>query len=372
MTTEPSSFLSYLLPTGSDVRLDALFLIFVLFKCDTAEKHKITTIRLQCVTSSTSLRLDKFCRDLSPESANSLRVLAGYDQQISIKLSDRDLPDFGCLYFDGHVAAKWDPYSPLTKEQQKRSLVESWTRLGKYGRNEYIDEDILWPINGHPSYIPQDLLSEKDHKVDGQISLTLWIRTWFGKKADQGSHDAADEAYKRLVIAAMWDGDETGFRYAIEPEFVFDMKEELGHNIYTTSDENGDANPDVVDGIALGKPGSVPSSLIKALIHCPGQLDGNSNPKYNKWRQFSPGQIEAELPLDDKSQSLMVCVADRMACDEGWVLFLLSIIVIRDMASWVMQYEANWMDGQALEENTFNPDDDVECMMHDGDGWGPL
>jgi hypothetical protein len=235
----------------------------------------------------------------------------------------------------------------------------------------------LWPVDGHPSYIPQDLLSDKDRKVDGQITSTLWIRTWFGKKNDQASQDAADAAYKRLVVAAMWDGDETGYRYAIE--FVFDTKEELGHNSSTTSDENGDANSDIVDGIALGTPGSVPSYLITAMMHCPDQLDGNTSPAYDKWRQLSPSQMEAELPMQEKRQSLMVCVADRKACEEGWVLFLainhrgqILPFRIRDRASWVTQYEANWLDGQALEENTCSPDDDAECQMHDSDGWGPL
>jgi len=29
------------------------------------------------------------------------------------------------------------------------------------------------------------------------------------------------------------------------------------------------------------------------------------------------------------------------------------------------------MDGQHLDENTANPERDVECYMHGGDGWAP-
>ncbi|KAJ5183891.1 hypothetical protein N7492_001507 [Penicillium capsulatum] len=291
-----------------------------------------------------------------------------------------DLPEFGHLYFDGYVAAKWDPHFPLTKDQQKRSLVESWTRLGKFGRNKYSDEDILWPTNGHPSYISQDLLSGKDRKLDGQITSTLWIRTWFGKKDDVASQDAADVAYERLVEAAMWDDAQSQYpryRAAIEPGFVFDARSEFGHGSATTTDENGDADPDIVDGIALARPGSVPSYLITALMHCPGQFDGNSDPRRDDWRHFSPTRIEAELPGIDKSQRLLVCVADRKACEEGLVLFLainhrgqILPFRIRDRAIEVFQYEANWMDGQTLDENTLKPDDDVEYYMHKGDGWG--
>lgn len=173
----------------------------------------------------------------------------------------------------------------------------------------------------------------------------------------------------------MWDDDQV----TIEPEFIFDSKEKFGHHSPTTCDVNGDASPDIADGIAIGTPGSVPAYLLTALMHCPGQLDGNTSPQFVKWRHFSPSEIEAELPIQEKSQSLMVCVADRKACEEGWVLFLainhrgqILPFRIRDRASWVSQYEANWMDGQALDENTVNPDDAVECQMHDSDGWGPL
>lgn len=45
---------------------------------------------------------------------------------------------------------------------------------------------------------------------------------------------------------------------------------------------------------------------------------------------------------------------------------------MRDRASWASQWIANWMDGQSLNENTTNPDDEVEYYMHDcNDGWGP-
>jgi hypothetical protein len=67
-----------------------------------------------------------------------------------------DLPEFGYLPFDHFVVvsspflniylreqvlsslfaqANWDTTSPLSKNEQKRILVEKWIALGKYGRN---------------------------------------------------------------------------------------------------------------------------------------------------------------------------------------------------------------------------------------------
>ncbi|KAJ5828617.1 uncharacterized protein N7525_006870 [Penicillium rubens] len=48
-----------------------------------------------------------------------------------------DLPEFGYLPFDHSVVAKWDTTSPLSKNEQKRILVEKWIALGKYGRNDW-------------------------------------------------------------------------------------------------------------------------------------------------------------------------------------------------------------------------------------------
>lgn len=217
--------------------------------------------------------------------------------------------------------------------------------------------------------------------MDGEISSTLWIRTWFGKKDDKASQDAADAAYKRLITAAFFDDNEDKDEDEDEKklEFVFDQKEEFGHDSCTTSDENGDADPEIVDGLAVGKPGSVPSYLITAIMHCPGQFDGNTHPDYDKWRKFTQARIEEELPYVEKSQSLMVCVADRKACEDGLVLFLginhrgqVLPFRLRDKASKVGLYEANWMDGQALHENASDPDKDVEYQMcKSDDGWGP-
>lgn len=68
----------------------------------------------------------------------------------------------------------------------------------------------------------------------------------------------------------------------------------------------------------------------------------------------------------------MVCVADRKAYEQGWMLFLdinhrgqILPFRIRNRVNWVTQYKTNWLDGQALEQNIFSPDDYVErvrCM----------
>ncbi|PGH27224.1 hypothetical protein AJ80_01181 [Polytolypa hystricis UAMH7299] len=273
----------------------------------------------------------------------------------------RDGSAFGELPFDHFIAAEWDPSSTLSKHGQKRALVEKWIRLGRYGRNEYFErfDDVF------PPHAPHDLLSDADRDVDGHISRTLWIRTWFGHKADKASQEAADAAYKKLFIRAMLDDDENGRNDCMDPEFIYDKPEEFG--IGTT----GDNPADIADGIALGTPRSVPSYLVNALMHCPDQFDGDGD---RDWRHQTLSEAEAEEL--EKHQSLLVIVADRKACEEGWVLHLainhrgeILPLRIRDKASLVFQSVANWLDGQTLTENTLNTDEDKELYMREGNGW---
>jgi hypothetical protein len=201
----------------------------------------------------------------------------------------------------------------------------------------------------------------------------FWIRTWFGRKDDQESQDAADAAYKRLFVTVMQEGDENQSNEVLQEELIFDNKEEFGVDSDTTP--NGDENPDFVDGIARGIPGSVPSYLITALTHYPDSFDYARD---SPWRHHSPSEAEAQLPYLNTSQNLMLLVADRKACEEGWVLHLavnhrgeILPFRVRDRASYSFQIIANLMEGQHLQENALDPEADEECYMSSGDGWAP-
>ncbi|KAJ5514739.1 hypothetical protein N7463_004291 [Penicillium fimorum] len=271
-------------------------------------------------------------------------------------LDEADMIPFGLLPFDYHVMAKWDPNSPLSKKQQHRVLIESWLRLGKHGRNEYpAGED---PPDEFPPHVPHDLMAEEERAVDGQISRVFWIRTWYGQKDNKASHDAANAAYSRLRLIVMQDGDPNGINSCLEEECIFENKEEFGPGSITTLEE--DTNPDFEEGIACGTPGSIPSYLITALMHYPDTFEDEPLPDLEKW------------------QDLMIVVADRKACEEGWVLFLavnhhgkILPFRARERASWTEQIIANYLDGQKLDENTVDPDKDMEVYLHGGSGWDP-
>lgn len=50
-------------------------------------------------------------------------------------------------------------------------------------------------------------MSDGDCAVDGQTIRLLWIRTWYGRKDDQASQDAADAGYKRIPMVVFGDGE---------------------------------------------------------------------------------------------------------------------------------------------------------------------
>lgn len=202
--------------------------------------------------------------------------------------------------------------------------------------------------------------------MDGQLSGTIFVRTWFGEKNDIASQEAANAAYKRLLVYVMQQGDPNDYNTCMDPEFIYDKKEE-----FFGDDGHGVSNcPDIVDGIALGTPGSVPSYVVTALMHCPDQFDPVSD---RPWRHHSQSEAEAEEAEQDTRQKLLVLVADKKACEDGWVLHLalnhkaqVLPFKIRGQSREVSTIVANWMEGQALEENTDNPDENVVLYMPEG------
>ncbi|KAF9893311.1 hypothetical protein FE257_011741 [Aspergillus nanangensis] len=253
---------------------------------------------------------------------------------------------------------EWDPNSSLSKQEQHRALLDKWIRMGRFKRYPYFDDPP--PPEEIPAHVPRDLIPYSDRANNGQKSSTLWIRTWYGDPSDPASQTAADTAYKKLILYVMKEGDPDYEYDWLDTEFLFDNKDEM----------DDPDSPDIVDGNALGTPGSVPSYLFRALLRCPDQFDGitavHLRPKLE-------GEYYEHL---DEHQCLLVMVADRKACEEGWVLYLavnhkgrVLPFRFRDPATWANQYEANWLDGQALDENTDDPMREEEGCLHPGDGW---
>ncbi|KAJ6097812.1 hypothetical protein N7499_002186 [Penicillium canescens] len=73
-----------------------------------------------------------------------------------------------------------------------------------------------------PPYIPRDILTREERAWDGQLIGAFWIRTWFGRKDDQESRDAADAAYKRLFVTVMQEGDDNQSNEVLQEELISD------------------------------------------------------------------------------------------------------------------------------------------------------
>jgi hypothetical protein len=215
--------------------------------------------------------------------------------------------------------------------------------------------------------VPRDLLSDQDRAVDGQISRTFWIRTWFGHKDDKASQEAADTAYKRLFKTA-WqeDDDEYDWLNGLDREFIFDNKEEFFDD-YPASE--------IVDGVVAPKiAGTVPSYVIKALMHYPDQLNCGS---FDSREQTIAGDSEEEIADWEKRQDILVLVADRTACEKGWVLFLainhkgqVLPFRLRERAAYYTGCEAReWGEGVALQEYANDSDEEEEYWRGEGDGF---
>ncbi|KAF2119715.1 hypothetical protein BDV96DRAFT_642727 [Lophiotrema nucula] len=235
-------------------------------------------------------------------------------------LQDLDLPPFGDFPFDHFIMAKWDPNSPLTKQEQKSSLVSEYLQLGRYGRNDYFHRMLEW--NGNiPPDVPQDLLTEEDRRMYNKGSIALWIRTWYGTDI-QGlpsktstmlptvTRTVADLAYRRLWRRAFFhttlEGEEVRDRN-IWPADIFDD----GPDGFGVSKDNA--------GDGLVEIGTIPPFLFTVFMKCPDKLDGIED---EDWRSDNEGNRAVEEELLPLQQQLLVMVADRQACEQGWVLQL--------------------------------------------------
>ncbi|THC89365.1 hypothetical protein EYZ11_011189 [Aspergillus tanneri] len=105
--------------------------------------------------------------------------------------------EFGLFPSDKIVTELWDPNSPLSKQEQKKALVEKW------------------------------ILPVIHCVVNCQLSCTLFIRTWFGQKDDTAGKKAADAAYRRFLIHAIQEGNPDYDSYGVDPEFIIHSEDEL-------------------------------------------------------------------------------------------------------------------------------------------------
>jgi hypothetical protein len=112
-------------------------------------------------------------------------------------------------------------------------------------------------------YVPRDLLTPAQRKVDGKYMNTLWIRTWFGERGNAASQAAADEGYRKLYQYTLrQDEPEEYDMWLVHKDFVYE---------YHTS---GSDSADIRDGYVLATPWSTPSWLVDTFMRCPNQLSG--------------------------------------------------------------------------------------------------
>ena len=136
----------------------------------------------------------------------------------------------------------------------------------------------------------------------------IWIRTWYGNEASLGegsgkdivTRASADEAYSRLWRKAL-------HPYQLHDKFDADM---FGPFIFDDNDAAyGVAARDADDEVELMK--DIPSFILSALMRCPDAMEGGYE-----------SRIVEEDDHTELAQSLLVVVADREACEEGWALLI--------------------------------------------------
>ena len=166
-----------------------------------------------------------------------------------------------------------------------------------------------------PDHIPRNLYAfEKRTSVDPErwpSTWAIWIRTWYGNDVCDGGSikgavtcASADEAYLRLWRRAFhplehneeFDDDVVG-------PFLFD------DDAATYGVMSGDADDEVE---LLGK---IPSFVLSALMRCPDAMEGCSESGWSYWLT----ETEEEQAQE---QAKLVLVADREACEDGWVLMI--------------------------------------------------
>lgn len=161
-----------------------------------------------------------------------------------------------------------------------------------------------------PDGIPTNLSAFGKRKTvdpdEWSSASAIWVRTWYGNEADTGDRlveetvkrASANEAYSRLWRKALWPPDMHGFDDNMFGPYVFDDNDAA----YGVAARDADDEVELMD--------EIPSFVLSALLRCPDAMEGSSG------REIIEG--------DDLTctQALLVVVADREACEDGWVLLL--------------------------------------------------
>ncbi|KAI4654840.1 uncharacterized protein J4E78_007017 [Alternaria triticimaculans] len=211
---------------------------------------------------------------------------------------------------DQEQKEKWDPESSLHQDEQERNIIKAWIHLGERGRSLYRErcDDVSLP-----QHVPSNLsVFEKRRKVTDsgkwdRAAGAIWIRTWYGNEAFNGQNlgeeivtrASADEAYSRL-----WQ------KVTCCPEHNYNFDENL-FGLFVFDDNNaayGVAARDADDEVGLMD--DIPPFILSALVRCPDAMEGSN-----------VTQMIGE-EYENTHQTLLVAVADREACEEGWVLLI--------------------------------------------------
>lgn len=217
-----------------------------------------------------------------------------------------------------------------------------------------------------PRHIPTDLsVFEKRKTVDPDEwsdAGAIWIRTWYGSETEEKdrlkeetvTRADADAAYARLWQKALWPLENGGFDDGMFGPYVFDDNVAA----YAVPARDADDEVELMDG--------VPSFILGALVRCPDAMEGSSG---------RDAEDEEELTW---SQALLVVIADREACEDGWVLLIAinhrgQVLHkrVRCKASDVGRNVAFWRDGgEPLDiENQRENVMDYRDLNQSGNGW---
>ena len=211
--------------------------------------------------------------------------------------------------------------------------------------------------------------------MSGMYTGFILVRTWYGVDGKDGEAEtvtraSADAAYLRLyrrAILCLPEGsDET------EP---LDGPGEETVSLFDTFDNDPgsfalpqrNAEEDVV------RVGTVPPFLLNALMRKPDSFDGISG---SEWREDDPGMVREEEDRLAMSQHFLVLVADRKACEQGWML---QVAVthkgqvlpyrVRVKAGETKSHVNQWVElGNAIDAGPENTDLEV-CAERGNDGW---
>lgn len=159
-----------------------------------------------------------------------------------------------------------------------------------------------------------------------------------------------------IYIEGPYDGDLT-----IEEDAIFDDNPASFGMTQQSPDED------------IAPAGAIPSALAGAFMRVPDSFDGTSKAE---WRSDDAEIIlEEEKRLED-TQHVLVLLADRQACERGWVLFLginhkvrVMPLRIRHKARDTRDQVNQWLGlGHGIDAAPEDRTDEV-IYADDGDGW---